>query len=152
MSDFTLTPMTMNDYDEVFALWHSISGFAMRSIDDSREGVERFLSRNPGMSVVARDADGKIAGSILCGHDGRQGQFYHVCVRQDLRRHGIGKEMVVFCMKRLQEEKINKIRLIAFETNENGNAFWNGIGWEKAAGFNCYDFTLNEKNIIAFNK
>ena len=58
MSDFTLTPMTMNDYDEVFALWHSISGFAMRSIDDSREGVERFLGRNPGMSVVARDADG----------------------------------------------------------------------------------------------
>ena len=152
MSEFTLRSMTMEDYDEVNALWLSIHGFAMRSIDDSREGVARFLARNPGLSVVARDADGKVAGSILCGHDGRQGQFYHVCVRSDLRRRGIGKEMVVFCMKKLREEQINKIRLIAFEENTNGNAFWKGIGWEKAAGFNCYDFTLNEKNIIACNK
>ena len=152
MSNFTLRMMTIEDYEEVNSLWMSISGFAMRSIDDSKEGVMRFLERNRGLSVVAVDEQGKIAGTILCGHDGRQGAFYHVCVRTDVRRHGIGKDMVVYCMKRLREERINKIRLVAFEENESGNAFWNGIGWVKADGFNCYDFTLNEKNIIAFNK
>ena len=38
--------MTIEDYDGVKALWLSIKGFAIRSLDDSREGVARFLSRN----------------------------------------------------------------------------------------------------------
>ena len=45
--------MTIDDYDEVYALWKKIKGFGIRSIDDSREGVERFLKRNPTTSVVA---------------------------------------------------------------------------------------------------
>ena len=35
--------MTMEDYDGVKALWMKIKGFGIRSIDDSREGVELFL-------------------------------------------------------------------------------------------------------------
>ena len=57
--------MTIDDYDEVYALWKKIRGFGIRSIDDSREGVERFLKRNPTTSVVAVK-DEKIVGSILC--------------------------------------------------------------------------------------
>ncbi|MGN0308107.1 MAG: GNAT family N-acetyltransferase, partial [Lachnospiraceae bacterium] len=72
--------MTIEDYDAVYALWKRIKGFAMRSLDDSREGVERFLKRNPDTSVVALNKDGKVVGAILCGHDGRRGCFYHVCV------------------------------------------------------------------------
>ena len=69
--------MTIEDYEGVYSLWMSIKGFAMRSIDESREGVERFLERNPGTSVVALE-DGKVVGAILCGHDGRRGCMYHV--------------------------------------------------------------------------
>ena len=86
--------MTMKDYDEVFALWSKIKGFAMRSIDDSYVGVERFLKRNPNTSVVAVEDD-KIVGAILCGHDGRRGCLYHVCVDPEYRLRGIGKSMVV---------------------------------------------------------
>ena len=143
--------MTMEDYDEVYALWNKIKGFAIRSIDDSRDGVERFLRRNPTTSVVAVE-DGKIIGSILCGHDGRRGCFYHVCVHPDNRRHGIGKKMVVFAMNALKDEHINKVSLIAFTQNDIGNAFWNTIGWTKREDLNYYDFTLNESNIVEFNK
>ena len=45
--------MTIDDYDDVAALWAGIKGFGIRSIDDSREGIERFLRRNPNTSVVA---------------------------------------------------------------------------------------------------
>ena len=120
--------MTIDDYDGVYALWKKIKGFGIRSIDDSREGVERFLKRNPTTSVVAVE-DGKVVGSILCGHDGRRGCLYHVCVDEAYRRHGIGKDMVVYAMKALQDEKINKVSLIAFTQNDIGNAFWNTIGW-----------------------
>ncbi|MCQ2508214.1 MAG: GNAT family N-acetyltransferase [Dorea sp.] len=143
--------MTIEDYEEVYALWKKIRGFGIRSIDDSREGIERFIKRNPTTSVVAEE-DGKIVGAILCGHDGRRGCFYHVCVAEEYRCRGIGKQMVVTAMEALKEEKINKVCLIAFTENDIGNAFWNKIGWTFRSDLNYYDFTLNEKNITAFNE
>lgn len=142
--------MRLEDYDEVHALWMTISGFAIRSIDDSKEGIERFLRRNPTTSVVALE-NGKIVGAILCGHDGRRGCLYHVCVDPDYRLRGIGKAMVVFAMKALKEEKISKVSLIAFTRNDIGNAFWKTIGWTKREDLNYYDFVLNTDNIIKFN-
>lgn len=143
--------MTIEDYEEVYALWAQIKGFAMRSVDDSKAGVERFLMRNPKTSVVAIE-DNRVVGAILCGHDGRRGCMYHVCVHPEYRRRGIGKEMVVFAMQRLQEEEISKVSLIAFTSNDIGNAFWNTIGWTKREDLNYYDFTLNTNNIIRFNQ
>lgn len=143
--------MTIEDYDGVHALWMKIKGFGIRSIDDSREGVERFLKRNPTTSVVAVE-DGKIVGSILCGHDGRRGCLYHVCVDEAYRMRGIGKSMVVKAMEALKAEHINKVSLIAFTQNDIGNAFWKEIGWTKREDLNYYEFTLNEENITAFNK
>ncbi|MBC5745417.1 GNAT family N-acetyltransferase [Lachnospiraceae bacterium MD308] len=143
--------MTIDDYEQVYALWKQIHGFGIRSVDDSREGIQRFLRRNPATSVVAIE-DGKIVGAILCGHDGRRGCLYHVCVDADYRMRGIGKSMVVFAMEALKKEKINKVSLIAFTKNDIGNAFWNEIGWTKRRDLNYYDFTLNEENITAFNQ
>ena len=142
--------MTIEDYQGVHDLWMTIKGFAIRSIDDSREGVERFLKRNPATSVVAEE-NGEIVGSILCGHDGRRGCLYHVCVREDCRMRGIGKSMVVRCMEELEKEKISKVSLIAFTEND-GNAFWKEIGWTKREDLNYYDFVLNRENIINYNK
>ena len=141
--------MKIEDYDKVYALWKTIKGFGIRSVDDSREGIERFLKWNPGLSVVAEE-DGRIVGAILCGSDGRRGCLYHVCVHKDYRRQGIGKTMVVWCMEKLKELQINKVSLIAFTQNDVGNAFWKEIGWTKREDLNYYDFTLNEKNITAF--
>lgn len=143
--------MKIEDYEQVYTLWMTVKGFAMRSIDDSKEGVERFLKRNPHTSVVAQE-DGRIVGAILCGHDGRRGCLYHVCVSSEYRRRGIGTEMVVFAMNALKKEKISKVSLIAFTENDIGNAFWNRIGWTKREDLNYYDFVLNRENIIAFNR
>ncbi|SCY06677.1 Ribosomal protein S18 acetylase RimI [Lachnospiraceae bacterium XPB1003] len=142
--------MTIDDYDQVKALWMTIHGFGIRSVDDSREGIEMFLKRNPDMSVVAIEDD-RVVGAILCGHDGRRGCLYHVCVDEKYRMKGIGKEMVVFCMNALKSEHINKVSLIAFTKNDIGNAFWHCIGWTEREDLNYYDFTLNEANITAFN-
>ena len=141
--------MKIEDYDKVFALWKTIKGFGIRSVDDSREGIERFLKWNPGLSVVAEE-NGEIVGAILCGSDGRRGCLYHVCVHKDFRRQGIGKTMVIWCMEKLKDLQINKVSLIAFTKNAIGNVFWKEIGWTKREDLNYYDFTLNEKNITAF--
>ena len=141
--------MEPEDYDRIYALWKTIKGFGIRSIDDSREGIERFLKRNPTTSVVA-EAQGEIVGAILCGHDGRRGCFYHVCVKEEYRKHGIGKRMAQAAMEALREEHISKVNLIAFRSNEVGNRFWQRMGWTYREDLNYYDFTLNEDNITTF--
>ena len=142
--------MTIEDYEQVKNLWMSISGFGIRSIDDSYEGIDRFIKRNPDTSIVA-EQDGEIVGSILCGHDGRTACFYHVCVRADKRRQGIGKSMAVAAMRQLHSEHVNKISLIAYKHNEVGNQFWHKAGWTLREDINTYDFILNEDNITNFN-
>ena len=148
--NFTVRPMEESDYKGLKALWMTIHGFGIRSIDDSEEGVVRFLRRNPGLSVVAVNDAGEIIGGILCGHDGRRGCLYHVCVHKDFRRRGIGKDMVIHCMEELHKEHINKVSLIAFTKNDIGNAFWNSMAWTKREDLNYYDFTLNRENIINY--
>lgn len=149
--NFSLRVMQIEDYEQIYKLWMTIDGFGIRTIDDSYEGVERFIKRNPTTSVVA-ECDGKIVGAILCGHDGRRGCLYHVCVHKEYRKRGIGKAMVVLCMKALQAEQINKVSLIAFKSNVVGNAFWKSAGWTFREDLNYYDFTLNEENITKFNR
>ncbi len=150
-SGVIIRPMVADDYDMLKSLWLTIKGFAIRSIDDSREGVLRFIDRNSGISVVAEE-NNKIIGAILCGHDGRRGCLYHVCVHADHRRRGIGRSMVLHCMQKLKDEGINKVTLIAFTRNDIGNAFWKEMNWTKREDLNYYDFVLNEKNIVDFMK
>ncbi len=149
MEKYSIMPMTEGDYDEVRALWMTIRGFGIRALDDSREDIQRFIRRNPTTSVVAR-MDGRIVGSILCGSDGRQGALYHVCVARDYRRRGIGTHMVGYCMHQLRLMGINKVSLIAFTSNDAGNAFWKQIGWARKSDVNYYEFVLNEQNITRF--
>lgn len=149
--NYSLRVMTEADYEQVYDLWMGIHGFGIRSIDDSKEGVSRFLKRNPSTSVVALVGQ-RIVGAILCGHDGRRGCLYHVCVHEDFRKRGIGKAMAVFCMRALQEEQINKVSLIAFKSNAVGNQFWKEAGWCFREDLNYFDFTLNERNITRFNQ
>lgn len=145
-----IRPMTMDDFEQVHNLWMEISGFGIRSIDDSREGVERFIRRNPTTSMVA-EMDGRIVGAILCGHDGRRAGLYHVCVKETYRKHGIGQKLVEQCLEALKEEKISKVNLIAFKKNEIGNRFWQKLGWKYCDNVNYYECVLNEENVTVFN-
>lgn len=141
--------MVIEDYEQVRHLWMTIHGFGIRSIDDTKEEVDRFLKRNPTTSVVAVCGE-KVVGAILCGSDGRQGCLYHVCVARKFRRQGIGRRMVGYCMNALRRERINRVTLIAFTKNDVGNAFWRQIGWTCRQDCNYYQFILNEENITKF--
>lgn len=147
--DILIREMIIEDYSQVYGLWTDIKGFGIRSLDDSREGVRRFLRRNPTTSVVAVQ-NGTIIGNILCGHDGRTGCFYHVCVAPGYRKHGVGCRMVRAAIEALEKEGVSKVSLIAFKNNEVGNAFWQGIGWSRREDINNYEFLLNKENITRF--
>ena len=45
--------MDISDYEAVYSLWLSCKGMGLNDIDDSREGIEKYLKRNPSTCFVA---------------------------------------------------------------------------------------------------
>ncbi len=120
--------MTMGDYEEVYELWMSCTGMGLNNVDDSKEGICRFLKRNPDTCFVAEDS-GKITGVILTGNDGRRGYIYHTSVSPENRSRGIGSKLVQQALKALRQEGINKVALVVFARNALGNQFWEKQGF-----------------------
>lgn len=119
--------MTIADYDAVYALWLSCKGMGLNNLDDSREGIARFLERNPETCFVAED--GGIVGVIIAGNDGRRGYIYHTAVDPEYRRNGIARALVNSALGALQGLGINKTALVVFDRNADGNAFWERMGF-----------------------
>ncbi|MBQ8791753.1 MAG: GNAT family N-acetyltransferase [Ruminiclostridium sp.] len=122
--------MTINDYDDVYSLWLSCKGMGLNNLDDSKEGIERFLKRNPDTCFVA-EKDNEIVGVIIAGNDGRRGYIYHTAVKEACRKQGIATKLVDCVILAMKNNGINKIALVAFDRNENGNAFWEKTGFTK---------------------
>ena len=120
--------MQISDYDSVYNLWINTPGMGLNSVDDSKEGIEKFLKRNPATCFVAEE-DGKIVGVIMAGNDGRRGYIYHTAVLPEFRGKHIAKILVENAMAALEKEGITKVALVVFEKNQNGNGFWEKIGF-----------------------
>lgn len=138
--------MQIDDYENVYKLWSNTAGMGMRSLDDSLEGIEKFLLRNPTTNFVAENADG-IMGVILSGHDGRRGFIYHMAVNTAIRRSGIGKSLLDAAMDALRQEGINKVALVVFEKNEIGNQFWESVGFTRRDDLVYRNMSINDENI-----
>ena len=120
--------MDISDYEKVYAIWISCKGMGLNNLDDSREGIERFLLRNPETCFVA-EADETVVGVIMAGHDGRRGYIYHTAVDPLYRKRGIATALVETVMQAMKNIGINKIALVVFEHNEGGNKFWERLGF-----------------------
>ncbi len=143
--EYTIKKVTLEDYDAIFDLWNSTdqSRRALNPVDDSREGIERYLKRNPN-TCFAAVMDGKIIGVILTGHDGRRGLIHHMCVHPDYRRRGIAGQLVETAEKALMEEGIHKIFGLVFKDNDAANVFWEQRGYSLRTNLNYRNKSLDE--------
>lgn len=120
--------MQLDDYHSVYAIWLSCPGMGLNNLDDSREGIAKYLSRNPDTCFVAVEQD-CIIGAILAGHDGRRGYISHTAVSPAHQRQGVGKQLVEAALNALKQQGIHKVNLVAFAHKEKGNAFWESMGF-----------------------
>ncbi|WP_238881906.1 GNAT family N-acetyltransferase [Clostridium sp. YIM B02551] len=121
--------LDIKDYEEIYEIWNRIPGIGL-SDADSKEAISSYLERNPNLSFVYF-IDGKIVGTILCGHDGRRGYIHHACVLPEHQGNGIGKILVNKALDELKKQGINKCHLFALGDNELGKKFWSEVGWTK---------------------
>ena len=143
--------VTIEDYDGIFALWNSTeqSKRALNPVDDSREGIARYLKRNPNTCFLALSKDGsgdapEVVGVILTGHDGRRAIIHHMCVHPSFRRQGIARMLVQKAEEALKAEGINKIFGLVFKDNAPANAFWENQGYTLRTNLNYRNKSLNE--------
>ena len=127
-NNLKIRKMKIEDYEAVYGLWLSCKGMGLNSVDDSREGIEKFLRRNPDTCFVA-ERDGVIVGAIIAGSDGRRGYIYHTAVSPDQMRQGIASKLVEAVMSALESIGITKAALVVFDRNADGNAFWEKSGF-----------------------
>lgn len=124
----TIRNMTISDYDKIYELWMSCVGMGLNNLDDSKEGIEKFIDRNPETCFVAEE-NNNVIGVIMVGNDGRRGYIYHTAVSPDHRNKGIATQLVEAAMNELKKLGINKVALVVFDRNETGNAFWESQGF-----------------------
>ncbi len=136
--------MTIADYDEIYSLWLSCAGMGLNSLDDTKDGIARFLERNPETCFVAL-IDDRIVGAIMVGTDGRRGYIYHTAVHPDYRRQGIAKALVETALSAVERLGINKVALVVFGRNKCGNEFWERIGFTTRE-----DIIYRNKTLVEF--
>ena len=124
-----IRPMTIDDYDEIFARWQITTKRALSKADE-RSQIERYLKRNEGMSQVAV-TDGKIVGTVLAGHDGRRGFIHHMAVLPEYRRRHIGRKLAKRAIECIAAEGIDKTHIFCYQNNQTGQNFWSSFGFKK---------------------
>lgn len=145
--DVILRPVTIDDYDDIYELWNDSeqSKRALNPVDDSREGIKRYLKRNPSTCFLAWGLDEeKTVGVILAGHDGRRGIIHHLCVKEEYRNTGIAAKLVKKAEKALKEEGISKVFCVVFTDNDAANAFWQRQGYTIRNNINYRNKSLNK--------
>ncbi len=125
--EYAIRPMTMEDYDGVVELWRSTEGIVLSDTDE-REPMRTFLSRNPGLSLVAH-LRGELAGVVLCSHDGRRGYMHHLATVERFRCQGIGSALVRESLSRLGQAGIRKCNIFVLPENDQGITFWERNGF-----------------------
>lgn len=143
--EYRIKQVTIDDYDAVYELWQSTeqSRRALNPIDDSREGIDRYLKRNPNTCFAAIKGN-KIIGVILTGHDGRRAIIHHLCVHPDYRRSGIAARLLSLAEDALKKEGIQKIFCLVFKDNDVANAFWEEQGYSLRTNLNYRNKSLND--------
>ena len=122
--------MKISDYEAIYSLWMSCKGMGLNNLDDSKEGIEKFLNRNPNTCFV-KEINNQIVGVIIVGNDGRRAYIYHTAVKEEYRGKGIARALVNKALAALKELGINKLALVVFDKNDDGNKFWEKLGFTK---------------------
>jgi ribosomal protein S18 acetylase RimI-like enzyme len=117
----------IDDYPIVRNLWQA-AGLILRP-GDELEDVKLKLQRDPDLFLVAVQDD-RIVGSIMGGWDGRRGWIYHLAVKPEHQRKGIGVGLVREVEKRLVAKGARKVNAQVYKWNERSSEFFEAIGYE----------------------
>ena len=117
------------DYDQVYQLWESIEKGVRVGRSDTPREIEKKLSRDPDLFLVA-ESDNRIIGSVIGGFDGRRGLVYHLAVASEFRGKGIGSQLMDELEVRMRAKGCLKSYLLVTVDNTEAEEYYKRHGWQ----------------------
>ena len=130
--NFQIKNFTVDDYEDVFALWKRTPGICL-SASDSKENISEYIEKNKNLCFVARTS-GQLLGAVLCGFSDYTGFIHHLAVEQGVRRKGVGRKLVEKCLRGLKKIGLEKCQIVVAPDNSGGQRFWEALGWKRIVG------------------
>ena len=118
-----------SDYQPVYDLWLIIERGVHVGRSDSPIEIEKKISRDPDLFLVA-ECQNKIIGSVIGGYDGRRGLIYHLAVNATFRGQGIGSRLMDEVEARMRAKGCLKCYLLVIEDNHEAEAYYQNRGWQ----------------------
>jgi ribosomal protein S18 acetylase RimI-like enzyme len=141
--EITIARMSIDDYDESLQLWKKIAGIRLRKMD-SKEQIQAYLRRNPGLSFTVRHQQ-KLVGTIICGHDGRRSFIQHLVADPEFQHLGIGRMLVNYGCAALKAEGLDLCHLFVLNENHRAIEFWEKLGWRERHDIKMLSTNLSDK-------
>ena len=117
----------LDDYAVVFELWKT-AGLEIRP-GDQFEDVKLKVRRDPDLFLVAEEGE-QIVGTVMGAWDGRRGWIYHLAVRPDHQRKGIGATLVSTLERRLAAKGASRVNAQVYSSNKASLEFFKAAGYE----------------------
>lgn len=118
-----------DDYEAVHQLWSNAGEGIQLRRSDTPEEIAKKVQRDPDLFLLA-ELDGEPVGAVMGGYDGRRGLVYHLAVRADKRKLGIGGQLMRELENRLRAKGCIKVYLLVTKNNQDAIEFYENSGWE----------------------
>lgn len=120
------------DVDAVIALWEACG--LTRPWNDPATDIA-FARAGANATILVGETDGRIAASVMTGHDGHRGTLYYVAVDPSQQRRGLGRQAVRAAEDWLAAKGVWKVNLLVRETNAQARGFYAALGYEVSPVF-----------------
>jgi len=138
---FNFAEMKKEHINKVLDLWKNTEGIYLhKNGEDTEQGINIFLDRNPGFSFIAINDKNEIIGALLCGHDGRRGLIHHLAVNKNYRKQGVANKLLNLSINKLKKINIKKVMLFVLKDRPEAQEFYKHNKW------------LNEDIVLLFTK
>lgn len=114
------------DVDGLVALWTACG--LTRPWNDPRGDIAQ-ARRSAEATILVAAEGGRLAGSVMVGHEGHRGWMYYLAVDPALRRAGLGRRLVAAAEGWVAARGIAKVHLLIRPENTAVRAFYEAIGY-----------------------
>ncbi|NLY63437.1 MAG: GNAT family acetyltransferase [Alcaligenaceae bacterium] len=125
-----IRPFRLEDSDAVIGLWRECD--LLRPWNDPQKDIERKLTVQPELFIVAENAEGAVIGSAMIGYEGHRGWVYYLAVKPACQGQGAGRALMHEAEALLLARGCPKIQLLVRAGNSQVVDFYERQGYEKS--------------------
>lgn len=125
-----IAPLASDAIPAAVALWQAAG--LTRPWNDADADARRALA-GATSTILAAHHGGRLAGTVMVGHDGHRGWVYYLAVADDCRRAGLGRALMLAAMDWLRAAGVPRLNLMVRDGNQAVLGFYAALGFRPAA-------------------